>query len=271
MFGVRLRVFALVCIALTYVAQAQEGASAKLFDDQVAGSIYEQSREDTTIPIATYDREDRDNSTLAVTVPLENAATPMRCMTAWSFLAGRIIRSPEEMRELHPDFTEATASAHWQHWLKQDLDAHQGGISSDFHQRRLAAERAFSLALAEQEEAYAFRTLGGCYVRPIERALGDPTLLLRNFMVDHQGLPDSYAVPVLQRQLRAFPITEAVESASEENCDRESVDLMEQVRKVVVTRCFEQGGILNSTPKLTAEDIGGLCRATGTVQCENIP
>ncbi|NQY98094.1 MAG: hypothetical protein HRT82_13145 [Henriciella sp.] len=45
------------------------------------GAIYEQNRQDVTLPIATAERLDEDNGE-DVTVSVENLATPMRCMAA---------------------------------------------------------------------------------------------------------------------------------------------------------------------------------------------
>ena len=266
----QLRLLTLAWLSLTGIALAQQDGIVLSSSSEPGGSIYEASREDVTLPIASDERSRSDQNS-AVTIPVEHLATPMRCMTAWSYLAGRVIRSPEALLELHPDFTEATASAHWQHWLKLDLDAHKGALSKDFHQRRLAAERAFSLALAAEEEAYAYRTLGTCYIPIAERRLADPTLLLRNFMVNHQGLPDEYAVPILQRQLRAFPISKTVETTPKSNCDASAETLGADARAIAVSECFERGGILSSQVKTNLEDLDGLCRAIATVQCENIP
>nr|WP_156780933.1 hypothetical protein [Hyphomonas sp. Mor2] len=228
------------------------------------------NRQDVTIPVATTERFE-NGSEEAVTIPVENLATPMRCMAAWSYLAASTIRTPEDSRARHPDFTEATASAHWQHWLKLDMDAHLGIRSADFHQRRLAAERAFATAMAQEGEAYAYRTLGSCYVDPAEREIADPTILLRNFMVEFQGLPEDYTVPVLQRQLRAFPVSETIEVNPSQNCDQDSTIYVEHARVKAINVCFERGGILASRPKTLVEDLDGACRATSTVQCENIP
>lgn len=266
----QLRLLTLAWLSLTGIALAQQDGIVLSSSADPAGSIYEASRKDVTLPIATDERLPSGQN-LDVTIPVEQLATPMRCMTAWSYLAGRVIQSPDALAELHPDFTEATASAHWQHWLKLDLDAHQGALSTDFHQRRLAAERAFSLALAAEEEAYAYRTLGNCYVPVAERQLADPTLLLRNFMVNHQGLPDDYNVPVLQRQLRAFPISNTAEATPESNCDASAAALEDEARLSAVTECADRGGIVASQVKTSIEDLDGLCRATATVQCENIP
>lgn len=270
MLGARLRHLALACLCLPIAATAQDGRASQFAYLQDAGRLYEQSQSDVTLPIASGALSD-GNGAEAVTVPTENLATPMRCMTAWSYLAGRAIEAPQALSDLHPDFTEATASAHWQHWLNADLEAHQGVISSDFHQRRLAAERAFSVALARQEEAYAFRTLGTCFVALEQREVGDPTQLLRNFMITHQGLPESYAVPTLQRQLRAFPISETAERAPEESCDEDAPDLQDIARTQAIIQCFERGGILASKIKLSTEDADDICRVTAAVQCENIP
>lgn len=270
MFGVPLRLIALTCFMtpLSAFAQDRHAAQAVLFDD--AAAVYQQNQEDVTLPVATGAAV-VDASTDAVTVPTENLATPMRCMTAWSYLAGRIIERPELLRAQHPDFTEASASAHWQHWLKQDLDAHQGVMSPDFHARRLAAERSFSLSLANEEETYAFRTLGSCHVAPEDREIGDPTLLLRNFMIAHQGLPETYTVPVLQRQLRAFPLTTTVDEDAGTLCDAEMAPLSDAARVKSNLACFDRGGILASQTKVTVEDINDTCQATAVVQCENIP
>jgi len=266
----QLRLLMLAWLSLSGVAFAQQDSIAAPAAAETVGTVYEQSRQDVTLPIASAERPSGDNGA-AVTVPVEDLATPMRCMTAWSYLAGQVIRASEDMQSIHPDFTEATASAHWQHWLALDLDAHQGALSDDFHQRRLAAERAFSLSLASQEEAYAYRTLGICYVPAIERLVGDPTLLLRNFMVEHQGLPEDYSVPILQRQLRAFPISKTSEEADAESCDAIGESLQETARIDAIIDCFDKGGILASQARSVLEDIDGLCRATASVQCENIP
>jgi len=266
----QMRHMTLAWLSLTGIAQAQQGGVALSTADDSAGMLYEQSRQDVTLPIATEERLTNEVDA-AVTIPVEDLATPMRCMTAWSYLAGRVIRDPDAMRDLHPDFTEATASAHWQHWLKLDLEAHQGAMSPDFHQRRLTAERAFSLSLAAEEEAYAYRTLGTCFVPPIERLVADPTMLLRNFMVEHQGLPEDYTVPVLQRQLRAFPVSKSIEETPDLPCDTVAINLREAARIDAVSECFARGGILASQARSVVEDLDGLCRATASVQCENIP
>ncbi len=266
----QLRLLTIAWLSLTGIAQAQQDGAVLASSVDSAGAIYDASRQDVTLPVATAERLPSDQTT-GVTIPVEDLATPMRCMTAWSYLAGRVIQDPDTLRDLHPDFTEANASAHWQHWLRLDVEAHQGALSADFHQRRLAAERAFSLSLAAHEEAYAYRTLGICYVPMIERQIADPTLLLRNFMVNHQGLPDEYKVPVLQRQLRAFPISKSAEAEPETNCDSDSEMLQTDARTKALIECFEKGGILASQVKTNIEDLDGLCRATATVQCENIP
>ena len=265
-----LRHVTLVWLSLTGIAHAQQDGVVSLSADLPAGTIYESSRQDVTLPVASEEGLPTDTDA-AVTIPVEDLATPMRCMTAWSYLAGQVIRTPDDMLALHPDFTEATASAHWQHWLRLDLEAHQGAMSSDFHQRRLAAERAFSLALAAEEEAYAYRTLGTCFVPPVERLVADPTVLLRNFMVEHQGLPEGYTVPVLQRQLRAFPISKTVEETPDLACDTVAINLQEAARIDAISECFDRGGILASQARSVIEDLDGLCRATASVQCENIP
>ena len=114
MLGARLRRFALVCIVLPVSAVAQESTSAQFIFPSNAGQLYEASQSDVTVPIASYDVENGANAP-AVMIPVENLATPMRCMTAWSYLAARAIEDSETMSNLHSDFTEATASAHWQH------------------------------------------------------------------------------------------------------------------------------------------------------------
>ncbi|NQY40299.1 MAG: hypothetical protein HRT80_09400 [Henriciella sp.] len=270
MLGAQLRHFALVCVVLPLSAVAQESTSAQFAFPSNAGQLYEASQSDVTVPVASYDVENGANAP-AVMIPVENLATPMRCMTAWSYLAGRAIEDSETMSNLHSDFTEATASAHWQHWLKVDLESHQGVFSADFHQRRLAAERAFSIALARGEEAYAFQTLGTCYVEPRLRELGDPTQLLRNFMIAHQGLPESYAVPVLQRQLRAFPISLADDVEDDAGCDDDAQETAAIVSERVKLQCFDRGGILASNVKVSAETLDSVCRVTAAVQCENVP
>ncbi|MFN3212789.1 MAG: hypothetical protein ACE37M_06785 [Henriciella sp.] len=270
MLGAQLRLFALASFVLPLGALAQDVSGARASFPNNAGQLYEENQGDVTLPLASFDAAD-SNDVQAVSVPVENLATPMRCMTAWSYLAGRAIESPEALSELHPDFTEATASAHWQHWLSADLAANQGVLSADFHQRRLAAERAFSVALARGEEAYAFQTLGTCYVRPVLRELGDPTQLLRNFMIEHQGLPEAYAVPVLQRQLRAFPISEADELETETDCVELDGTIESKIRDRAKLQCFDRGGILASKVKVSIEQADTICRITAAVQCENIP
>ena len=262
MLVARLRLSALACLISLPMAYAQSAPST--------GMIFEQSRRDVTLPIATGAPFDGDPDA-AVTIPVENLAAPMRCMAAWSYLAVRTIHAPRETADEHPEFTEATASAHWQHWLKLDLEMNQGVISADFHPRREAAERDLNVAISTDGPGYLYRTLGSCYVDPAEREIADPTILLRNFMIDYQGLPDSYAVPVLQRQLRAFPISEISEAPQTESCDQAAAQLQADARDKAVLQCFERGGILASTPKLLIEDLDGACRATSTVQCENIP
>ena len=270
MLGAQLRFFALACFVLPFSAIAQDVSGARAAFPNNAGQLYEANQGDVTLPLASFDAANSSDAQ-AVSVPVENLATPMRCMTAWSYLAGRAIEAPEALSELHPDFTEATASAHWQHWLGADLEANQGVLSADFHQRRLAAERAFSVALARGEEAYAFQTLGTCYVRPALRELGDPTQLLRNFMIEHQGLPEEYAVPILQRQLRAFPISETEELESETDCAELDDTIESDMRDRTKLQCFDRGGILASKVKVSIEPADTACRITAAVQCENIP
>ena len=265
-----LRLLAFVWFGWTGLACADQVERSNDPENPGAASLYELSRQDVTVPIATAERSESAGAG-AISVPVENVAAPMRCMAAWSFLAGRIIPADVALSELHPDFREATASSHWQHWLKMDFDQNQGGLSADFHQRRTAAERAFGLMRADHGERSVYRTLGTCYVPPIERQIADPTILLRNFMIEHQGLPEQFAVPTLQRQLRAFPITEMVEADTIENCDSAAEDLQAEARLKAVSKCFERGGILSSQTKTTIEDLGGACRATSSVQCENIP
>ena len=266
----RLRPLALACIfsGAASFAQQEEPSAQPLAVE--AGSIYELSRQDVTLPIAT-DEAIEGNGSEGVSIPLENLANPMRCMAAWSYLASSTVRTPEETAQRHPDFTEAMASAHWQHWLKLDLADNQGVFSPDFHQRRLAAERQFATAMADEGDEYAYRTLGSCYVAPSERQIADPPLLLRNFMVEHQGLPEDFAVPILQRQLRSFPITETIESGETENCDLEATIFAEHARVIAVNQCFERGGILASMPKTQVASLEGICRVTSSIQCENIP
>lgn len=270
MLRAQLRPLALACLVSFPTAFAQDGREALSLRFENAGAIYEANLRDVTLPVATYDQPD-ENGDNAVTVPVEQVISPMRCMTAWSYLAGRIIEAPDALRAQHPDFTEASASAHWQHWLRQDLIETQGLQSDDFHQRRLAAERTFSLALAEQEEAYAYRTLGACYIPPADREVGDPTQLLRNFMIEHQGLPESFAVPVLQRQLRAFPISVSRDEEDGVLCEAAAETFGDGVRAQANLQCFDRSGVLASQTKVTLEDVEGTCRATATVQCENIP
>lgn len=266
----QLRHLTLAWLSLSGVAHAQQDGAAIAMTTDPVGKIYEQSRQDVTLPIATEERLPTDDG-VAVTIPVEEIATPMRCMTAWAYLASEVIRAPDDMQTLHPDFNEATASAHWQHWLALDFGAHQGAQSDDFHQRRLAAERAFSLSLASQEELYAYRTLGTCFVPPVERLVADPTMLLRNFMVEHQGLPEEFTVPVLQRQLRAFPISKTAEQSATETCNAIAEQLQAAARVDAAAECFSRGGILASQARSVIEDLDGLCRATASVQCENIP
>ncbi|MEO0607388.1 MAG: hypothetical protein AAFY82_04095 [Pseudomonadota bacterium] len=266
----QLRPLALACIFSGGVSIAQqEEPSAQPLGIE-SGSIYELSRQDVTLPIATNEQLE-PNGSEGVSIPVETMINPMRCMAAWSYLASSTVRTPDETAEKHPDFTEAMASAHWQHWLKLDLAETQGVFSSDFHQRRLAAERQFATAMAEQGDGYAYRTLGACYVAPSERQIADPTLLLRNFMVEHQGLPENFAIPILQRQLRSFPITETIETGDSENCDLDATIFAEHARVTAVNQCFERGGILASMPKIQVADIEGICRVTSSIQCENIP
>lgn len=266
----RLRPLALACIfsSAASFAQQEEPSAQPLAVE--AGSIYELSRQDVTLPIAV-DEASETNGGEGVTIPVENLANPMRCMAAWSYLASSTVRTPDEAAEKHPDFTEAMASAHWQHWLKLDLNDNQGVFSPDFHQRRLTAERQFATAMAEQGDAYAYRTLGTCYVAPPERQIADPTLLLRNFMVEHQGLPETFSVPILQRQLRSFPITETIETDESENCDLDATIFAEHARVTAVNQCFDRGGILASNAKIQVASVEGICRVTSSIQCENIP
>lgn len=270
MSGVLWRSLALICLSLSGLAYGQQttGAALDFFPD--AAAIYDAAREDVTLPIATGEPYQNGNED-AVSIPVETPTTPMSCMTAWSFIAGRAIEAPDLVAQIHSDFSEASASAHWQHWLRQDLNAYQGVQSADFHQRRLSAEREFSLALAKNEESHIFRTLGACYVSPLARELGDPTLLLRNFMVRYQGLPETYTIPDLQRQLRAFPISHVIDTDLEIDCTSGSEIPAAAAREVVVGQCFEQGGILASQLRLDVETIDQTCRTTATVQCENIP
>lgn len=266
----RLCHLALACIFSITPSMAQKEGVGPSPAPVNAGNIYELSRLDVTVPLATNER-DAPNGNGAVSVPVENLATPMRCMAAWSHLAARTVRSPETALDLHPDFTEAMASAHWQHWLKQDLDIHRGSFSPDFHQRRLAGEREFATALAADGEIHIYRSLGACYVAPSERQIADPTLLLRNFMVEYQGLAESYAIPVLQRQLRSFPITETIEMGEAENCDLNATVFAEHARVMAVNQCFDRGGILASLPKMQVAHVEGICRVSSSIQCENIP
>lgn len=270
MIAALLRTFVMLVSSVSLLAHAQDTNSVASQNAQTPASIYEASRLDVTVPLATGENG-FNNEANAVSLPLENIATPMRCMAAWSYLAAGTIRSPDDAKAKHPDFTEAIASSHWQHWLKADLDEHQGRISDDFHQRRLAAERTFNTNLNDQGEGHAYRTLGTCYIPPADREVADPTVLLRNFMIEHQGLPTDYRVPVLQRQLRAFPVTETVESDSGDPCDAQGRVLASDISLAMKTRCFDRGGILASLPKVSVEDLGDLCRISGTVQCENIP
>ena len=256
----QLRYMTLAWLSLTGIAQAQQDSAVAATTETPVGTLYEQSRQDVTLPIATDERLPIDDNA-SITIPVEDLATPMRCMTAWSYLAGRVIRDPDAMQDLHPDFTEATASGHWQHWLKLDLEAHQGTISRDFHQRRLAAERAFSLSLAAEEEAYAYRTLGKCFVPPIDRLVADPTVLLRNFMVEHQGLPESYAVPVLQRQLRAFPISKSIEETPDQSCDAVAIELREAARIDAVSECFRPVAAFSLRKRAPLSKIWTACAA----------
>lgn len=270
MLEARLRLLALICLSPAAFAEAQQ--TDVLTPNSVIdpARIYEQSREDVTLPIAT-ERSPAPNGETAISIPLANEITPMRCMTAWSFIAGRAIEAPEQMRALHADFSEASAHSHWQHWLSADLIANNGTVSSDFHARRLAAERTFSLTLANVEEPHIYRTLGACYVPPTKRQVGDPTILLRNFMVQHQGLPDSYTVPALQRQLRAFPITESVDVETSDDCDDALSREEDALSTAILSQCFERGGVLASQVKTSAEPIDAVCRISATLQCENIP
>ena len=270
MLGAQSRHFAHACLMVPFSAIAQDGGGAQPPFPQNVGQLYEESQQDVTLPLA-YGGLETDVSEAAVSIPLENFVTPMSCMTAWSYLAGRAILAPDVLRRLHPDFTEATASAHWQHWLNVDLVENQGVLSADFHQRRLAAERAFSVALAQGEEAYAFQTLGACYVEPARRTVGDPTKLLRNFMIEHQGLPETYAVPGLQRQLRAFPVSVNDEVESDEGCAGVDQATQLDASDRAKLQCFDRGGILVSKTKVSLETAEGACRITAIVQCENIP
>lgn len=270
MLGVLSRRLACIFIGLTGLAHAQQstGAALDFFPD--AAAIYEAAREDVTVPLASG-TVDENGDEDAVTIPIETPTTPMACMTAWSFIAGRAIEAPELIAQIHSDFSEASASSHWQHWLRRDLDTNQGVQSADFHQRRLAAERDFSLALAQNEESHIFRTLGACYVPPLARELGDPTVLLRNFMVEYQGLPDSFTIPDLQRQLRAFPISHTIDTDMQTDCTSGLEAPIAEASREVVSQCFGQGGILASRTRVEIEAIDQTCRTVATVQCENIP
>lgn len=270
MSGVLARGLALISISCAGLAHAQQstGAALDFFPD--AAAIYEAARKDVTLPLASDEMYENGDEN-AVSIPVETQTTPMACMTAWSFIAGRAIEAPDLITQIHEDFREASASAHWQHWLRQDLNEHQGVQSSDFHQRRLAAERDFSLALAENEESHIFRTLGACHVAPLARELGDPTILLRNFMVRYQGLPDSYSVPDLQRQLRTFPISHAIDTDTVSDCTSGLDDAIADARSAVLTQCLEQGGIPASRLRIEIEAIDQTCRTVASVQCENIP
>jgi hypothetical protein len=270
MSGALSRGLALICLSSSGLALAQQttGAALDFFPD--AAAIYEAARQDVTVPLATSETGENGDEN-AVSIPVETPITPMSCMTAWSFIAGRAIEAPEHISQIHADFSEASASAHWQHWLRRDLDASQGVQSVDFHQRRLVAERDFSLALAKNEESHIFRTLGACYVPPLARELGDPTILLRNFMVRYQGLPDSYTIPDLQRQLRSFPISHVIDTEAEPDCTQGLDDAVADARNVVVTQCFDQGGIPGSRLRIEIETIDQTCRTVASMQCENIP
>ena len=270
MLGTRLRHLTLICLSTAAFAEAQQ---IELLPQNALinpAQIYEDSREDVTIPLASSAPLEF-NGDDAISIPIENEITPMRCMTAWAFMAGRAIESPDAMGALHADFTEASAHSHWQHWLSTDLAETNGIMSADFHTRRLAAERAFSLALANDEEPHIYRTLGACYVPATDRQVGDPTILLRNFMIEHQGLPDSYAVPALQRQLRAFPLTETIDIETDDECEIETETVSQDLRAETIMQCLDRGGILASQVKVTSEPIDMVCRLSATVQCENIP
>lgn len=270
MSGALSRGLALIFISFSGLAYAQQTTGAALDFFPNAAAVYESAREDVTVPLATsetYENGDED----AVSIPVETPVTPMVCMTAWSFIAGRAIEAPELISQIHTDFSEASASAHWQHWLRRDLEFHQGVQSTDFHQRRLAAEREFSLALARNEESHIFRTLGACYVPPLAREIGDPTILLRNFMVRYQGLPDNFTVPDLQRQLRSFPISHTIDTATNTDCTSGLDEAVADARSVVVLQCSDQGGIPASRLRVEIEAIDETCRTTASMQCENIP
>jgi len=265
-----LRMLVLAFVIGTLGAHGQEISQRPDSDFVAPADIYEANRQDVTLPLASDDIVETED-TASTEVPVEDAATPMRCMAAWSYLATRIVRTPDTALEEHPDFNEANASSHWQHWLRMDLESQQGQISDDFHQRRIAAERIFNTSLQSDGDAHTYRTLGICYVPVHERQLADPTLLMRNFMIEHQGLSGDYAIPVLQRQLRSFPITETREGDLEQGCAPQEERLQVESLQSVKTACFETGGILASQPKANIESSDTLCRATATVQCENIP
>ena len=75
----------------------------------------------------------------------------------------------------------------------------------------------------------------------------------------------------LQRQLRAFPISETIEVSESDNCDLEAPIFAEHARVTAVNQCFDRGGILASLPKTQIANLDGICRVTSSIQCENIP
>ena len=90
-------------------------------------------------------------------------------------------------------------------------------------------------------------------------------------MIEHQGLPEEYAVPILQRQLRAFPISETEELESETDCAELDDTIESDMRDRTKLQCFDRGGILASKVKVSIEPAETACRITAAVQCENIP
>ena len=90
MIGAQSRHFALACLMLPFSAIAQDGGGAQPPFPQNVGQLYEESQQDVTLPLASGGLA-TDASAAAVSIPLENFVTPMRCMTAWSYLAGRAI------------------------------------------------------------------------------------------------------------------------------------------------------------------------------------
>jgi len=137
-------------------------------------------------------------------VPVE----PLSCIAAWLVAGNVTIRSPEGMQEIALALTEQNATANWWHWWSVHYD-NDGGDLPEMD----ATVQQLNQALGSGNPAF-FEVLGACWVNYDERkfsaALGGGTML-KNFLVERLGLPQSFAITLEDRAKRTQLISVELE------------------------------------------------------------